>query len=127
MPPGLTLVAGQFACDHVRQRDLERRSEVLHWTYNPTNANFDFLEPGDTLQLTFNAQVTDGHVTTANQPLTVNIVGTSASTVQGTDGNDVFVNVGGGVKVFGDGGSDTFQFKPGFGSATISDFNVATM
>ena len=98
--------------------------EVLHWTYNPTNANFDFLEPGDTLQLTFNAQVTDGHVTTAGQPLTVNIVGTNASTVHGTDGNDVFVNVGGGVKVFGGGGSDTFQFKPGFGSATIGDFNV---
>ena len=98
--------------------------EVLHWTYNPTNANFDFLEPGDTLQLTFNAQVTDGHVTTAGQPLTVNIVGTNASTVHGTDGNDVFVNVGGGVKVFGGGGSDTFQFKPGFGNATIGDFNV---
>ena len=99
--------------------------ETLHWTYNPTNPNFDFLEPGDTLQLTFNAQVTDGHVTTASQPLTVNIVGTSASTVQGTDGNDVFVNVGGGVKVFGGGGSDTFQFKTGFGSATIGDFSVA--
>src|SRR5207302_6417115 len=77
-----------------------------------------------TLQLTFNAQVTDGHVTTASQPLTVNVVGTNASTVQGTDGSDVFVNVGGGVKVFGGGGSDTFQFKPGFGSATIGDFNV---
>jgi VCBS repeat-containing protein len=98
--------------------------EVLHWTYNPANPNFDFLEPGDTLTLTFNAQVTDGHVTTGNQPLTVSIVGTGASTVQGTSGNDVFVNVGGGVKISGGDGNDTFQFKPGFGSATISDFNV---
>jgi VCBS repeat-containing protein len=99
-------------------------TEVLHWTYNPANANFDFLEPGDTLKLTFNAHVTDGTVTVGDQPLTVNIVGTNAPTVQGTDGNDVFVNVGGGVAIAGHGGNDTFQFKPGFGSATISDFSV---
>ena len=98
--------------------------EVLHWTYNPTNPNFDFLESGDTLSLTFNAQVTDGQVTTGNQPLTVNIVGTGASVVHGTNGNDTFVNVGGGVTIFGQGGSDTFQFKAGFGNATIGDFNV---
>jgi fibronectin-binding autotransporter adhesin len=99
--------------------------EVLHWSYNPANPDFDFLEPGDTLTLTFNAQVTDGHVTTGNQPLTISIVGTGASTVQGTSGNDVFVNVGGGVKISGGDGHDTFQFKPGFGSATISDFDPA--
>ena len=99
-------------------------TETLHWTYNPANPNFDFLEPGDSLSLTFNAQVTDGHVTTGSQALTVNIVGTGASTVQGTDSNDVFVNVGGGVTIFGHNGSDTFQFKPGFGNATIGDFNV---
>jgi Ca2+-binding RTX toxin-like protein len=45
--------------------------------------------------------------------------------VQGTGGNDVFVNVGGGVTIAGNGGSDTFQFKPGFGGATITDFNVS--
>jgi VCBS repeat-containing protein len=100
--------------------------EVLHWTYNPANANFDFLEPGDTLKLTFNAHVTDGAMTVGNQPLTVNIVGTNASTVTGTNANDVFVNVGGGVAITGNGGSDTFQFTPGFGSATINDFNVST-
>jgi hypothetical protein len=33
--------------------------------------------------------------------------------------------VGGGVTIFGQGGSDSFQFKPGFGSATIGDFNVS--
>jgi len=100
-------------------------TEVLHWTYNPVNANFDFLEPGDSLKLTFNAHVTDGTVAVGNQPLTVNIVGTGASLVQGTAGNDVFVNVGGGVTILGQGGSDIFQFKPGFGSATIGDFNVS--
>src|SRR5262249_39681362 len=59
-----------------------------------------------------------------SQLLTVNIVGTGASVVHGTDGNDVFVNVGGGVTIFGQGGNDTFQFKPGFEDATIRDFSV---
>jgi Ca2+-binding RTX toxin-like protein len=32
--------------------------------------------------------------------------------------------VGGNVTVFGNGGFDKFIFKPGFGSATIADFDV---
>ncbi|SDT38284.1 Npun_F0296 family exosortase-dependent surface protein [Bradyrhizobium canariense] len=99
-------------------------SEVLDWTYNPANANFDFLEPGDKLTLTFDAQVTDGHVVTGDQPLTVTIVGTGASVVTGTPQNDTFVNVGGGVKIFGGGGQDTFVFNANFHSATIGDFDV---
>jgi fibronectin-binding autotransporter adhesin len=105
-------------------------SEILDWTYNPGNANFDFLEPGDKLTLTFNAQVTDGQVTVGDQPLTVTVVGANASTVNGaavvngTAQNDTFVNVGGGVTIFGNGGSDTFVFNKNFGSATIADFDV---
>jgi VCBS repeat-containing protein len=99
-------------------------SETLHWTYNPADPHLDFLEPSDTLTLAFKAEVTDGHVTTADQALTVTIVGTGAATVHGTNGNDAFVNVGGGVTIFGQGGNDTFQFSPGFASATIADFDV---
>jgi hypothetical protein len=99
-------------------------SEVLDWTYNPTNANFDFLEPGDKLTLTFDAQVSDGHVVTGDQPLTVTVVGTGASVVNGTAQNDTFVNVGGGVTIFGKGGQDTFVFNEKFNNATIGDFDV---
>jgi fibronectin-binding autotransporter adhesin len=99
-------------------------SDVLHWTYNPGNANFDFLEPGDTLTLTFDAQVHEGATNAGNEALTVTIVGAGASTVNGTSGDDTFVNVGGGVKISGNGGHDTFVFNDHFGSATIADFNV---
>jgi hypothetical protein len=36
----------------------------------------------------------------------------------------MFVNVRGGTTIFGAGGQDTFVFSPGFGSATIADFDV---
>ncbi|MEI9926186.1 MAG: FecR domain-containing protein [Bradyrhizobium sp.] len=98
--------------------------DTLHWTYNPTNADIDFLEPSDTLTVTFEAKVTDGHATTVEQPLTVTIVGTGASVVNGTAQNDTFINIGGNVTIFGKGGQDTFVFKPNFGSATIADFSV---
>ena len=52
--------------------------DVLDWTYNPTNADLDFLEPGDKLTLTFNALVSDGHATTESQPLTVTLLAGSA-------------------------------------------------
>ena len=100
--------------------------DVLDWTYNPTNADLDFLEPGDKLTLTFNARVSDGHALTESQPLTVTLLGSGASIVDGTAQNDIFVNVGGGVKIFGHGGQDTFVFNKNFGSATIGDFNVNT-
>ncbi|HUN97921.1 MAG TPA: FecR domain-containing protein [Bradyrhizobium sp.] len=99
-------------------------SDVLHWTYNPGKANFDFLEPGDTLTLTFDAQVHEGAINVGDQQLTVTLVGAGASTVNGTSGDDTFVNVGGGVTIFGNGGHDTFVFNDHFGSATIADFNV---
>ncbi len=53
-------------------------SDVLHWTYNPINPDLDFLQPGDTLTITFEAQVNNGHVATGDQPLTVTFVDANA-------------------------------------------------
>ncbi len=99
-------------------------ADVLHWTYNPTNPDLDFLKPGDTLTITFAAQVSDGHATAGDQPLTITLVGTGSSIVNGTPQNDTFAHVGGGVTIFGNGGNDTFVFNPNFGSATIGDFDL---
>jgi VCBS repeat-containing protein len=100
--------------------------DVLDWTYNPSNADLDFLEPGDKLTLTFNALVSDGHATTEEQPLTVTLLGSNASVVNATAQNETFVNVGGGVTIFGNSGQDSFVFNKNFGSATINNFNVNT-
>jgi fibronectin-binding autotransporter adhesin len=99
-------------------------ADVLHWTYDPAGANLDFLEPGDTLTITYRAQVSDGHGSFGLQPLTITITGNGSSTVTGTAQNDTFDDVGGGVTIFGKGGNDTFVFNPQFGSATIADFDV---
>jgi len=100
------------------------KPDVLHWTYQPSNYNLDFLEPGDTLTITFNAQVSDGHVATGSQALTITLAGNGSSVINGTAQNDVFDHVGGGVTIFGHGGNDTFVFNANFGSATIGDFDV---
>ncbi len=99
-------------------------SEVLHWTYHPADVNLDFLNPGDTLTVTYQADVSDGRGGTATKALTVTLAGNGASTINGTDQNDNFVNVGGGVTIFGKDGNDTFVFNPHFGSATIGDFDL---
>ncbi|MGJ5175739.1 VCBS domain-containing protein [Bradyrhizobium oligotrophicum] len=99
-------------------------SKVLHWKYHPADVNLDFLNPGDTLTVTYQAQVSDGHGGAATEALTVTLAGNGATTVNGTDQNDNFVNVGGGVTIFGKDGNDTFVFNPHFGSATIADFDV---
>jgi hypothetical protein len=100
--------------------------DVLDWTYNPTNADLDFLEPGDKLTLTFNALVSDGHATAEVQPLTVTLVGNGAAVVNGTAQSQTFANAGGEVTIFGNGGHDNFVFNKNFASATIGDFNVNT-
>jgi VCBS repeat-containing protein len=106
-------------------------TEVLDWTYNPTDPDLEFLQAGDTLTVSYTAQVNDGNGSVGNQPLTITIVGADKSAnisafqvVSGTSQNDTFNNVGNGVSVFGGGGNDTFVFNAGFGSATIGDFNV---
>jgi len=53
-------------------------SEVLHWVYNPETA-VDFLNPGDTLTITYIAQINDGSGSVGSQPLTITIVGDSGA------------------------------------------------
>jgi fibronectin-binding autotransporter adhesin len=103
----------------------------LDWTYDPTNADLDFLKAGDTLSITYTAEVNNGSENSGAQPLTINIVGAGPAantsnfqTVSGTTGNDTFVNVGNGVTIFGGGGQDNFVFNDNFKSATIGDFDV---
>ncbi|HMF60629.1 MAG TPA: VCBS domain-containing protein, partial [Vicinamibacterales bacterium] len=67
-------------------------TEILHWTYDPINPNLDFMRSGDTLTITFTAQVSDGHVTVGDQLLTITIVGGDSSAIssnpEGTSGNE---------------------------------------
>ena len=104
---------------------------VLHWTYDPNNPDLDFLKAGDTLTVTFTANVNDGHSNIGSQALTITIAGADHSAdmsdfkvVSGTSQNDTFNNVGNNVTIFGAGGHDTFVFNPQFGNATIGDFDV---
>jgi VCBS repeat-containing protein len=104
---------------------------VLHWTYDPENPDLDFLKSGDTLTISFTAQVKDGHGSVGSQALTITIGGANPSAnmsefkvVNGTSGNDTFNHVGNNVTIFGAGGHDTFVFNAHFGSATIGDFDV---
>jgi hypothetical protein len=99
------------------------KADVLHWSYNPDHPDLDFLEPGDTLTITYHAQVNDGHATAGDQALTITLTGTGSSVVNGTAHNDVFDHVGGGVTILGHGGDDTFVFNANFHSATIGDFD----
>ncbi|WP_407157926.1 VCBS domain-containing protein [Bradyrhizobium sp. STM 3557] len=113
--------AGAIKFDSVSS---DGKTDLLHWTYDPAGASLDFLEPGDTLTVTYQAQVSDGHGSFGLQPLTVTITGNGSPAVVGTAQNDTFDDVGGGVIVFGKGGNDTFVFTQQFGSATIADFDV---
>jgi hypothetical protein len=103
----------------------------LDWSYDPTNPDLDFLKAGDTLSITYTAEVNNGSGSGGAQPLTINIVGASPTantanfqTANGTTGNDTFLNVGNGVTVLGGGGQDNFVFNENFKSATIGDFDV---
>jgi VCBS repeat-containing protein len=105
-------------------------TQVLHWTYDPANPNLDFLKAGDSLTLTFTAQVNDGHGNVGSQPLTITITGASPtadmsqfSVVNGTSQNDTFNHVGNNATIFGNGGRDSFVFNAHFGGATIGDFD----
>jgi VCBS repeat-containing protein len=106
-------------------------SQTLDWTYDPTSADLDFLKAGDTLSITYTAEVNNGSGNSGAQPLTINLIGAGPTanmsnfqTVSGTTGNDTFVNVGNGVTIFGGGGQDNFVFNDNFKSATIGDFDV---
>ena len=53
---------------------------VLNWTYQPINADLDFLNAGDILKIKFVAEVSDGHGHTGSQPLTITLVGAGNTT-----------------------------------------------
>ena len=84
---------------------------VLNWTYQPINANFDFLNAGDILKIKFVAEVSDGHGHTGSQPLTITLIGADTATnaslslatgpVIGTDAFSVTENVDGTTTVSG--------------------------
>ena len=84
---------------------------VLNWTYQPINANFDFLNAGDILKIKFVAEVSDGHGNTGSQPLTITLVGADSATnaspslatgpVIGTDAFNVTENGDGTTTVSG--------------------------
>jgi VCBS repeat-containing protein len=106
-------------------------TENIDWTYDPVNADLDFLKAGDRLTITYHAQINDGLGSVGSQALTVTIVGADPNSdmanyrvVSGTIQSETFNDVAHGVTIFGGGGQDTFVFRQGFGSATIGDFNV---
>jgi fibronectin-binding autotransporter adhesin len=125
LPPGANVSAltdpGTITFDSVRTNG---QPDVLGWTYHPSGADLDFLEPGDTLTLAFKALVSDGHATTGSQTLSVKLAGEGCAVVNGTSDSETFANIGGGVTMFGKGGQDHFVFNKDFGSATIGDFDV---
>ena len=47
------------------------------WSYKVTDASLDFLAKDETLTVTYNVTINDGHGTTAAQPVTVTITGTN--------------------------------------------------
>ena len=52
-------------------------SQTVNWTYNPAAADLDWLREGDTLTLTYVAQVNDGHGNVGAQNLVITITGTN--------------------------------------------------
>jgi VCBS repeat-containing protein len=64
-------------------------TEVLNWTYNPTGPDLDFLKPGDTLNITYQTQVSDGHGSVGDQPLTISVVGTDPTANMSIDSGSI--------------------------------------
>jgi Ca2+-binding RTX toxin-like protein len=111
---------------------------ALNWTYQPINANLDFLHAGDILKIKFVAEVSDGHGHTGSQPLTITIVGANNTTsgsaglaagpVIGTDAFSVTENGDGTTTVSGlyvsdsdaTAPNDTFAIHAAAGSANGS-------
>ena len=52
-------------------------SQTIDWTYDPAAADLDWLREGDTLTMTYVAQMNDGLATSARGPLVITITGTN--------------------------------------------------
>src|SRR4029078_2774673 len=50
---------------------------VINWHYDPAAADLDWLRQGDTLTITYLAQVNDGQGNVGNQQLVITITGTN--------------------------------------------------
>ena len=51
--------------------------QTIDWHYNPAAADLDWLRAGDTLTITYVAQVNDGHGNVGAQNLVITITGTN--------------------------------------------------
>ena len=67
-------------------------AQPIGYTYDPTAASLDFLRQGDTLTIGYSVQVSDGHVTTAPQPLNFVITGTDDAPVLSAIPQPAFVS-----------------------------------
>ena len=74
----------RFGADRRRRHQLRcarhlrwRAARPINWHYNPAAADLDWLKAGDTLTLTYVAQVNDGHGNVGAQNLVITITGTN--------------------------------------------------
>ena len=96
--------------------------EVLNWVYNPGTA-VDFLGPGDTLTITYIAQINDGSGSVGSQPLTITIVGDiGAHTIASGAALELGNSVESGVTFLGSTGILTLDDPSSF-SGSISGFS----
>ena len=51
--------------------------QTIDWTFDPQAADLDWLKEGDTLELTWTAQINDGHGIQGAEQLTITIGGTN--------------------------------------------------
>ena len=66
-------------------------ARTIGWTYDPGPANLDFLAAGETLTVSFQVRITDGHAKAPTQTLTFTIVGTNdAATISGHHAGTVY-------------------------------------
>jgi FecR protein len=97
-------------------------AELLHWVYNP-EAAVNFLNPGDTLTITYLAQINDGSGSVGSQPLTITVVGDSgALTVASGGALEVSNSVESGVTFLASTGALTLDNPSGF-AGSISGFS----
>ena len=68
------IAAGAISFDALTS---DGEQQTINWHYNPAAADLDWLQAGDTLTLTYVAQVNDGHGNVDAQNLVITITGTN--------------------------------------------------